>query len=518
MSGPYSTCKLVLDANGAPVIMSGPDQNEDLSLVTATKDVTGGIEIFAAGKNLGLSVNVKHFGAVGDGITDDTVAIQSAVNYCTTTLSGGVAINLHFSQGKYKILEPINIPSSYGFSITGDGRESTQIIQHTNGATILYMSSAGAAYGHRNFVISGLLFSYDQQQTSANNSKAIDCIGFNWVIENCGFSKCYRGIYNLVNSGGRNGGWGIVYDRLNFASMSGASIIYDYQGSGDNGFPNCSISNIYITGSSPTEYGFILRNLSNLNISNVEFNSWGSALMSAQGCNGGINGMRLENPAGQNLINTTNFPQLVSCPASRFLVSGFDATFEVASGTIYIFRAEGASTGSMIKITSILLGSNSATMIPSGGSIVIFKSCPAELFLNLSQASALPSYVSMYDNASTADFNLIDSFPGKGLNVSVGDSDYAVTFVSPEVIRFNSTLTANRSVNLPNLTSEKLINGGQEFIVLRDAVTPGAFTLTLRDSSSAVLATIGSGNKGIIKFRQNRFGWMITSMYNSANF
>lgn len=39
MSGPYSTCKLVLDANGAPVIMSGPDQNEDLSLVTASKDL-----------------------------------------------------------------------------------------------------------------------------------------------------------------------------------------------------------------------------------------------------------------------------------------------------------------------------------------------------------------------------------------------------------------------------------------------------------------------------------------------
>lgn len=49
--GPYTTAKLLLDSTGSPVIMSGPDQDEDVTLVASKRDpVTGGIGLLVNGK------------------------------------------------------------------------------------------------------------------------------------------------------------------------------------------------------------------------------------------------------------------------------------------------------------------------------------------------------------------------------------------------------------------------------------------------------------------------------------
>jgi hypothetical protein len=61
------------------------------------------------------SVNVKDFGAVGDGVADDAPSIQAAVS------SG--AKHVHIPAGTYKILSTISAPS--GVSLTGDGISAT---------------------------------------------------------------------------------------------------------------------------------------------------------------------------------------------------------------------------------------------------------------------------------------------------------------------------------------------------------------------------------------------------------
>lgn len=61
--------------------------------------------------------NVKEFGAVGNGTTDDTTAIQAAVDYCTIKASG---TSLFFPQGRYLVSSTITINNVAGFSMFGD--------------------------------------------------------------------------------------------------------------------------------------------------------------------------------------------------------------------------------------------------------------------------------------------------------------------------------------------------------------------------------------------------------------
>lgn len=59
--------------------------------------------------NESFLLNVKDFGAVGDGVTDDTAAIQLAMDYAGTAITDR-AIPLNFPTGDYVITQQINIP------------------------------------------------------------------------------------------------------------------------------------------------------------------------------------------------------------------------------------------------------------------------------------------------------------------------------------------------------------------------------------------------------------------------
>jgi hypothetical protein len=95
------------------------------------------------------SVNIRDFGAVGDGITDDTAAIQRAVDQI---LFGGFALNqprlrrvIHFPPGIYYITASIKIPS-YVF-LTGSGAERTIIQQNSTTAPLFQLKDNTGQYG-----------------------------------------------------------------------------------------------------------------------------------------------------------------------------------------------------------------------------------------------------------------------------------------------------------------------------------------------------------------------------------
>lgn len=97
--------------------------------------------------------NVKNFGATGDGVTDDTAAIQGAAN----ALTGAGRGCLFFPDGRYIISAPIIVgngsaytgtppaPYNANFSICGSGRLSAVIIQTTAGAGGIYVNLTGGS-------------------------------------------------------------------------------------------------------------------------------------------------------------------------------------------------------------------------------------------------------------------------------------------------------------------------------------------------------------------------------------
>jgi hypothetical protein len=151
-------------------------------LVTYTPTGTGAVARSAASK-FGDTVSVKDFGAVGDGVTDDTAAFQNAIAYAQTrsALGGGTII---VPSGRYALTSLI-ITSS--IAIIGE-EISSELIFNTTGAAISYQPTY--ATQSLRMTISGLAFS----NVTNVPSSFIEIGGgtqdaVNTVIERCHFTS-----------------------------------------------------------------------------------------------------------------------------------------------------------------------------------------------------------------------------------------------------------------------------------------------------------------------------------------
>jgi hypothetical protein len=77
-------------------------------------------------------VSVKDFGAVGDGVADDTTAIQAAIN---SLPAGGGCV--YIPRGLYLVDPAVGINVVSGLTLCGDGRACSQLVAKPVGGTIL---------------------------------------------------------------------------------------------------------------------------------------------------------------------------------------------------------------------------------------------------------------------------------------------------------------------------------------------------------------------------------------------
>lgn len=80
--------------------------------------------------------NIRDFGAVGDGTTDDTTAILTAIN--RTVVNGGV---LYIPTGNYLVQGTLNIHTDLPLTIQGDGMSS--VLLWAFDGNLFQLSAAG---------------------------------------------------------------------------------------------------------------------------------------------------------------------------------------------------------------------------------------------------------------------------------------------------------------------------------------------------------------------------------------
>ena len=203
---------LGFDGTGAPTTYAiGSGGSSSASAVSFIQSGTGAVGRTVAAK-LGDFVSVKDFGAVGDGTTDDTSAIQSALN------TGRVVL---LPAGTYKVTSTLNITVN-GTGLVGEGKKS--VIAPNAGSTDIFLIGDGTN------PCSGLIFKDFQIWPSAARTGG--------YAFNCRFI-CYSYFYNVrigdlndytANSNTHRLYDGIYFDRFAQCIIEGGEIVVAQNG------------------------------------------------------------------------------------------------------------------------------------------------------------------------------------------------------------------------------------------------------------------------------------------------
>jgi hypothetical protein len=135
--------------SGSTITFSeAPPLNSGIEIVSQESPLIGGLAAGQVSYNQGglgavnttvkaklqETVSVKDFGAVGDGVVDDTSAFQAAIDYCKTS-----GLILHVNPGTYKLTSTLDMNDGYdnAVSLVGMGGFSNEpVLEFQDGVTI----------------------------------------------------------------------------------------------------------------------------------------------------------------------------------------------------------------------------------------------------------------------------------------------------------------------------------------------------------------------------------------------
>lgn len=143
------------------------------------------------------SVSVKDFGAVGDGVTNDTTSVQNAINYCTADINNPKS--LFFPAGDYRITTGFSTITCKNFIMHGDGRGVevfTVGVDNQGASRIVYDGTDSSAV--QIFDISnarGVQISQLSILCGGKCNAIRATLSSNLLIEKLGIYQAYTGIY-----------------------------------------------------------------------------------------------------------------------------------------------------------------------------------------------------------------------------------------------------------------------------------------------------------------------------------
>lgn len=472
----------------------------------ANAQFSPGQVLTAAQLNAALAAGTTLMGADPTGAADSTTAIQNAVNLAVVA-----GKQLSVPPGTYKITSAIVIPFGAGWAIRGFSLGGTVIQQATNNTPIFAFSANSGGTGDYSFSISDLTFSWANLQP-ATATKAVGIFFensaatfFDCRLDRLTFSRGYRGIAeNPLNSPTV---WGCsIRDIVGQGDMSGSTVNLS---SGNTGQPNIAIDGAYIDGSSMVASEPLIAVYNNDSgwFNHIEANAVpnGNLILDLSGA-GSIGAVKVEVASygsGQFAYRFSN---------AHFSIGSlsFDTiTVNAGAGAAYGIDANGGGGSTTLAIGQINLTFNG----PIVGSYYLLNSGPAPAFsvrlLSTPQGllGTANAFLTQVPASDSADGVSVDDWQQPRLTGDIGDANGTWSIGSPNRLQFNTTLTANRVVALPDSygnTSDTNLYNGIDFCVIRNAPTPGAFSVSIQNGSGTTIGSIGSNLNGRICFMWKR--------------
>lgn len=229
------------DSDGEPVFLDGTESapsDASLSLVTATGSTTAR----GLAARFGEVVNVKDFGAIGNGVADDTAAIQAAINYLQANRQNdrqtGLATGtVYFPRGVY-LATTLALANAISLTFRGDGIFSSSLELNSATATFITATTWIGFYGRDMSFVNRSATAYTAQ-TSVLFSFLPNAGGTICHFQNCGFQNCA----DLILVGGTVNGDTFTFDQCRFSYAKNCFRTANTQAV-IHKFTNCVVGNV----------------------------------------------------------------------------------------------------------------------------------------------------------------------------------------------------------------------------------------------------------------------------------
>lgn len=487
------------------------------------------------GAHLSCSIDVRDFGALGDGVTDDTAAIQAAVNYAVNN-----GLLLLFPQANpsqfYNISSRILIPPyKRDWAIRGTSHR-VNIKQLTDNTPFLHMDSlgtSGSGFTNGGFDISNFQVTWTNNQIIANTHAAVvefnDGIYADFVLDNLSNVNGCRCI--TTQSPGQtaarplNVGGCLLHHLYNQTSASGAAV-YLKSNPVEN-LPNINIQHVFSAQTGASEELIHLAGATSVEIENVEqnFGLFTPGFVGELGAgNIKISGWRLESYGWFNGGTAFGYFSLngSGTQISEYDISGFEMrgnTINLSAGDKYIVQVNGArvkfdgflDTGTIITAGNVnivqLLNANDIVEI--GISTILspaIQFCkPNDNFISQIQFSGGTQTMQFYKNALTNGMVSVindDASSIKGQVVAQNGWIWSISLYLDNIITGGSVQAAvfkNNAVLDANTSAVSISGGrlGQHFNQLLKNQSALAYSVVSGDVID-VRTTAGSGSGTVV--------------------